>query len=596
MHTRTHIVTRLIGLCILLMATTRGLAQQEPPATGDEAALLAVLQSDAPIFNRAKACQQLAVVGTKTSVPVLAKLLSDEQMSHYARVALEPLADPSVDEALRASTGTLKGGLLVGVINTIGMRRDTGATGRLKELLGDTDPQVAAAAAAALGRLASSKSMEILQSSLASDAPLKFAVADACLTAADTLLTHGKRAEATRLYDALRQAELPKYLQIAALSGAIRARGPDGVDLLVAQLKSADEDFFGVGLSMAHLVPGDRVTQALLEELSKPLPEPTEKVKILVINKAEYGAQDKWVDVTSQVSAAVQGNGISIRAGNQIAGDPISNVVKSLKVSYTLDDEPKTVEVPEGGVLDIAGHIPSNPRQATVIAVLGKRGDKAALPAVLSAAKDAPWDVRLPAIRALARIGDATAVPLLLETASSAQGALSDAALDSLADLPDQATDERIAAMLADSRGQQRLVVIELLGRREISSSVPALLDLVGSDDPATRKAVVASLGLTVGLEDLGALLQQLVKPVSAEDAAAVKAALQTASLRMPDRDAAAQLFLDRMKRRRCNPKKTCLICSEWSAEKRRSTESSQRPARRTSKSRTRRLASWGVG
>ena len=75
----------------------------------------------------------------------------------------------------------------------------------------------------------------------------------------------------------MRQAELPKYLQIAALAGAIRSRGPQGVDLLVEQLKSADKEFFEVGLSMAHLIPGERVTEALLAELARPAANPVKR-------------------------------------------------------------------------------------------------------------------------------------------------------------------------------------------------------------------------------------------------------------------------------------------------------------------------------
>ena len=212
----------------------------------------------APIFDKAKACQQLAVIGTKDAVPVLAKLLADEQLAHYARFALEPLPDPTVDETLRASLDQLKGGLLVGVTNSIGMRRDVQAIDPLKALLQDTDPAVAGAAACALGRIASPAAIDILKASLAAPEPVRLAVADGCLTAADTLEKEQKAELAVSIYDAMRGTQLPKYLQIAALAGAIRVRREQGVELLVEQLKSADEDFFEVGLSMAHLIPGAR--------------------------------------------------------------------------------------------------------------------------------------------------------------------------------------------------------------------------------------------------------------------------------------------------------------------------------------------------
>jgi hypothetical protein len=75
--------------------------------------------------------------------------------------------------------------------------------------------------------------------------------------------------------------------------------------------------------------------------------------KTLVILQAEYGAEDKWIDVTDRVAAAVRDNTLVIQAGNDLAGDPIPGVVKQLTVVYTLDGEPHTALVPEFGLLVI---------------------------------------------------------------------------------------------------------------------------------------------------------------------------------------------------------------------------------------------------
>lgn len=107
----------------------------------------------ASVFAKAKACQRLAVVGNYFAVPALAPLLADPQLSHYARYALEPLQDPAADQALRDALGKVKGKLLVGVINSIGVRRDPEAIPLLGKLLADEDAEVAQAAAAALARI-----------------------------------------------------------------------------------------------------------------------------------------------------------------------------------------------------------------------------------------------------------------------------------------------------------------------------------------------------------------------------------------------------------------------------------------------------------
>ena len=120
-----------------------------PPAR-----LVAILKDPgASVYARAKACQQLAVNGGKDAVPALAALLSDARLSHYARFGLEPNPDVSASEALRKALGEVKGPLLVGVINSIGVRRDAGAMEALGRLVREGDATVSRAANAALARI-----------------------------------------------------------------------------------------------------------------------------------------------------------------------------------------------------------------------------------------------------------------------------------------------------------------------------------------------------------------------------------------------------------------------------------------------------------
>lgn len=118
--------------------------------------LIAILEDDdASDFAKAKACQRLAVVGDDAAVPALGELLTDPKLSHYARFALEPMPGEAADKALRAALGKLEGDLLIGVINSIGRREDTGAIDALAKLRHSDDVAIADAAGDALGRIRS---------------------------------------------------------------------------------------------------------------------------------------------------------------------------------------------------------------------------------------------------------------------------------------------------------------------------------------------------------------------------------------------------------------------------------------------------------
>jgi len=219
----------LAVVTLLLAGTARLFGQTAPPAAHEqEAKWIAVLKSDdAPLKERMDACRGLAVVGTKNAVPALAALLGDEKLSHMARYGLEPIPDPSVDDALRDALGKLKGRPLVGVIGSIGVRRDTKTVPLLTKLLQHPDADVAQAAARSLGKIATPDAAKVLTQTLAkAPAGNRLAVADACLSCAEALLAQGKRDEAAAMYERVGKADLPKHFRVAAAHGAIQARQP----------------------------------------------------------------------------------------------------------------------------------------------------------------------------------------------------------------------------------------------------------------------------------------------------------------------------------------------------------------------------------
>lgn len=197
--------------------------------SGDAARLTAVLQSEAGIQEKSDACRELAVCGTKDAVPALAALLSHEELSHMARYALEPLPDPSVDDALRASLDRLTGRPLVGVIGSLGVRRDRKAVPLLVKMLQHSDADVVGAAARSLGRIGGAEAAEALQQALATAPPgARPAVADGCLMGAEKLLESGQRSQAAVLYQAVAKADLPQHFRVAAKQGSILAQQPKG--------------------------------------------------------------------------------------------------------------------------------------------------------------------------------------------------------------------------------------------------------------------------------------------------------------------------------------------------------------------------------
>lgn len=169
------------------------------------------------VFQKAIACKKLAFVGGKDAVQPMAALLDHPQLACYARFGLEPNPDPSVDEALRSALPKLKGRLQVGVITTIGVRKDAKALDALTKLIDDADAEVAGAAAASVGMIGGIAASRALQAALSRTKPPVFpVVARATLLCAENMMT-ANRQRALELYRALSAESMPKPVRLAAL-------------------------------------------------------------------------------------------------------------------------------------------------------------------------------------------------------------------------------------------------------------------------------------------------------------------------------------------------------------------------------------------
>jgi HEAT repeat protein len=169
-------------------------------------------------------CRRLRIVGTRQSVKALAALLLAENTSHIARYALERIPDEKAVEVMRDSLPKVSKKLKPGIIGSLGKRRDKKSILAISKLLGDSDIQVAKAAAESLAMIGTPAATNEL-SKFAKKAPanMKIPVADACLMCAEQFLTSGKKSEAVALYKELTGDDQPAHVKAAAMKGILTA-------------------------------------------------------------------------------------------------------------------------------------------------------------------------------------------------------------------------------------------------------------------------------------------------------------------------------------------------------------------------------------
>jgi HEAT repeat protein len=169
-------------------------------------------------------CRKLRIVGTTQSVETLAALLPAEATSHIARYALARIPDEKAADALRDALPKVGSKLKPGLIGSLGVRRDTKSIEAIAKLLGDSDMQVAQAAAQALGLIGTPAAAQELRKSMKkAPANMKIPIADACLICAEQLLAEGEKSEAVALYKELQGGDQPTHVKVAAMKGMLAA-------------------------------------------------------------------------------------------------------------------------------------------------------------------------------------------------------------------------------------------------------------------------------------------------------------------------------------------------------------------------------------
>ena len=142
-----------------------------------------------------------------------------------ARYGLEPIPDPAVDAALRDALGKVKGRQLVGVIGSLGVRRDHRAVEPLIKYLQDKDPEVVQASARSLGRIGTIEASKALETALPkADEANKLAIYEGLFRCADTLRAQGQREQARAIYEVMTAEKAPTQVQAGAKRALEAAR------------------------------------------------------------------------------------------------------------------------------------------------------------------------------------------------------------------------------------------------------------------------------------------------------------------------------------------------------------------------------------
>jgi HEAT repeat protein len=422
---RSHCAILGIGVLTLIAGSTS--AQAPGDAADKENKLIAVLKSDAPDSEKAITCKRLAVYGSAEAVPVLAPLLLNEQLASWARIALEAIPGDAPDAAFRGALSKAHGRLLVGTINSIGVRRDAIAVGELIPKLKDSDAEVASAAAVALGRIGAAQAASALMAALPGAGPgVRPSMAEGCIRCAEHLLTDGQSAAAIQLYDLVRQAEVPKQKKLEATRGAILARKDAGIPLLLEQLRASDKALFQIGLRTARELPGSKATQAVADEMQKANADRQPLFLLALADRNDDAAMPTILEAakTGSKNLRLTAIGILDRMGKLSSAPVLLEVAASDDAELSRASLVALTRMPgnelDANIVDHLGSATGKTRRV-LIELAARRQIQGAIPILVKDSRAPDPAIRSAAVQGLGTMGNANQVNDLVQLLPTAQ-------------------------------------------------------------------------------------------------------------------------------------------------------------------------------
>jgi HEAT repeat protein len=397
--------------------------------------------------------------------------------------------------------------MLVGVVGSLGVRRDTKAVKVLTKLLHDSDNDVAQAAARALGSIGTPPAAKALLDALPGVSPAnQLAFCEGLLRCAEAAAAKGNRKEAMGIYDRLREVKAPHQVRAAALRGAILTRQTDGLPLLSTALHGDDFTLVLAAVRTAQEMPGSQVTRLLAGELAA-LPADRKVVVIQTLAKRGDDAAlpalfvaarggEKPVRIAAIRALAEIGKPAALPVLVDLLGDADLEIAQAAQESLASLPGKEV----DAAIMTMLAE-GATPRRLTAMELVVRRRMVSAIPALLNAAGDTDAKVRTAAVSKLGELAGPAELPRMLDLLAKAKSpedlevteqALSAVCLKAVK--PDACVTQ-VETRLAESQPAQKCALLRVLGAVGGTNALRGVRSAVNDPNVEVHAAAIRVLG-----------------------------------------------------------------------------------------------------
>jgi HEAT repeat protein len=468
--------------------------------------IVKLLDSDTPFGCKQFACMQLSLVGNEEQVPAIAKLLMDEELSFSACFSLERIPSAKADQALRDALSQTKGAVRIGIINSIGKKQDPEAIDELGKLLSDPDEQTAQAAALALGMIGTKEAAEqINQQMQNSSGKWHIQLAKAYLMCADNLVQKNEMEAAEKIYKEMSTSE-NSHVKALALSGLVTTGEMEADEFVSEALCSDDKRMQIMALRHVRKITGSQATKSF-SALLVDLPEESQIMLLQALaDRSDKAAMDDVLEAASSSDpdvrvAALQALG---KVGNEKAVGLLIETAATTKGDEQQAARKGLARLSGDEVDSAIAHLLSDVDtqiKIEAIKALAARQAQGVSKDLLEMLDDDNQQIRLESWKALSQVATekdlSLMISLWLKTDSAGElKAAEDAIVAVGRKIPSEKQPGKtiLAKMDSAKNDDVKASLYQALGRIGDESALPALKEVLGSDNRTIRNAAIRGL------------------------------------------------------------------------------------------------------
>ena len=460
----------------------------------------------ATLAGKQYVCEHLSTMGTSASVPILAKMLMNSTTAEMARFALERIPHEAALTAMRSALPKTTGHTQIGLVNSLGQRRDDKSVALLTGLLKSSNAPLTHAAIAALGTIASIDAAQALDAARTNaSGEILQRIALARLQCAETLAANGDKSAAMLIYLQTNAEPYSAATRFAALRGQIKTEPENAATRILALLKSPNLETQAAAVRLVNEIPASQNLNAIAAAL--PSLSAAQQVQLITALAAR---RDETV--RNAITQAIRNSEEEVRLAALRALAQVGDVSSVLVLAEAAAQKGAAGEVARASLNSLRGeHI-----DATLIAQLANstgavkiellraleaRRISAANATLLQTARDADENVRMASYKALRVTAEPQHVRALLDfliqTTSEDERNELEKTVAAVAQKNAEANarDAAILALLPSVKQvEAQASLLHVLGKIGESTALPELRAALQSKQPELRLAAIRAL------------------------------------------------------------------------------------------------------